>query len=91
MSNDWITDLAQRLDRFGTARDRAVDREVRTVTITDDEALLMLHLLQTAERIVLGNEETLADAVAVVMSAAARLTAAQVDGLASVVARWSPP
>jgi hypothetical protein len=54
--NDWIADLAQRLERFGRERDRATDHEARTLMITDDEALLLWHLLETAEQIIRGTE-----------------------------------
>jgi hypothetical protein len=30
---------------YGRARDRAIDRQLRTITITDDDALLLLDLL----------------------------------------------
>lgn len=59
--NDWITDLAQRLKRLGEARNREIDREPRTITITDDEALLLMHLLETAERIVTGAHDASLD------------------------------
>ena len=42
---EHMTDLAElmlRLGRYGAARDRGSDYEVRTITITDDEALLLL-------------------------------------------------
>lgn len=46
MSNlDDLGDVVLRLAQYGFARDRATDREVRTITITDDEALLILTAL----------------------------------------------
>ena len=42
--NDLL-DIIMRLSRYGHARDRAADREPRTITITDDEALLLLTAL----------------------------------------------
>lgn len=47
---DWITEIMDRLARLGYARNRAVDREPRTITITDDEARAIYHLLSLAER-----------------------------------------
>lgn len=40
-------DALARLARFGHARDRATDRELRTITLTDDEALAVLALIDT--------------------------------------------
>lgn len=37
--------VIDRLTRYGTARNRAVDREPRTITITDDEAVALLDAL----------------------------------------------
>lgn len=34
--------ILDRLRRLGHARDRAVDTEVRTITLTDDEAVLLV-------------------------------------------------
>jgi len=39
------TDVIARLAAYGHARDRATEREPRTITITDDEALALLALL----------------------------------------------
>lgn len=52
-------DVVDRLHRYGSARDRTVDREPRVVTITDDEALaLAIHLRES--RPVAGSECLLA-------------------------------
>lgn len=37
-----LLDVVMRLHRYGNARDRAIDREPRTITITDDEAVLLI-------------------------------------------------
>ena len=36
-----------RLRRLGPARDRTVDRETRTITITDDEAVALVAAIDT--------------------------------------------
>lgn len=36
-----------KLDRFGRARDRAIDPEPREVVLTDDEAAALYRLLET--------------------------------------------
>jgi hypothetical protein len=49
-----MTELANAiatLKRYGPARDRRVDHEVRQVTITDDQALAVLQALSTLESI----------------------------------------
>ena len=38
-------DAVEKLERFGPARDRMTDREVRTFELTDDEALALLEAL----------------------------------------------
>lgn len=43
-----IGDLLERLDRYGTARNRATESEPRTLTITDDEALMILRAINRA-------------------------------------------
>lgn len=40
-----LLDIVMRLARYGPARDRATEREPRTITITDDEAMLLLSVL----------------------------------------------
>ena len=40
-----LLDVVMRLARYGPARDRETEREPRTITITDDEALLLLSVL----------------------------------------------
>lgn len=40
--DERMADLVTRLTRYGRARDRMVDHEPRTVTITDDEAVMLL-------------------------------------------------
>jgi len=37
-----LLDLVTRLGRYGRARNRDIDKEPRTISITDDEALLLL-------------------------------------------------
>lgn len=45
LGTDRMVDLIDRLVRFGFARNRDVDHETREVTITDDEAVLILDAL----------------------------------------------
>lgn len=45
LQSDLETAVAK-LYTYGRARDRAVDREVRTFTLTDDEALALLAALR---------------------------------------------
>lgn len=48
MTDDEIaTELLARLGTLAFARDRVNDREVRTITITDDEAKSLLTFLAT--------------------------------------------
>lgn len=42
--------LYQRLRQLGEARDRRFDREVRTITITDDEAVLLTRYIISEAR-----------------------------------------
>jgi hypothetical protein len=42
-----LLDVVMRLARYGPVRDRATEREPRTITITDDEAMLLLSVLGT--------------------------------------------
>lgn len=42
-------ELVTRLARYALARDRATEREPRTITITDDEALLLLECIERGE------------------------------------------
>jgi hypothetical protein len=44
---DDLLALVMRLHRYGVARDRATEREPRTITVTDDEALLLLSVMGT--------------------------------------------
>lgn len=43
---DALGTAMSKLQRFGTARNRAVDRDTRDVTLTDDEALAILFALE---------------------------------------------
>ena len=38
-------EAVEKLERYGMARDRVTDREVRTFTLTDDEAISLLDVL----------------------------------------------
>jgi hypothetical protein len=40
-----VPDVVSKLARYALARDRSIEREPRTVTLTDDEALELLALL----------------------------------------------
>ena len=40
--NSAVIELIGRLSRYAYARDRETEREPRTITITDDEAILIL-------------------------------------------------
>jgi hypothetical protein len=45
----WLADAAQamlKLARYADARDRAIDREPRTITLTDDEARGIIALVE---------------------------------------------
>lgn len=42
--NDLLA-VVMKLHKYGSARDRATEREPRTITITDDEAMLLLSVL----------------------------------------------
>lgn len=44
---DTLLDIVRRFVAYGMARDRETEREPRTITITDDEALLLLSVLGT--------------------------------------------
>lgn len=41
--------VVQHLRHYGMARDRRTDRQLRTVTITDDDALVLLALIASVE------------------------------------------
>ena len=43
---DSLAALLLRLARYGTARNREVEREPREITISDDDALLILNALR---------------------------------------------
>ena len=43
--------LRLKLEQYGSARDRATDREPRTVTISDDEALLLSTFIKAVTQI----------------------------------------
>ena len=45
VSMDEFRDLMLRLNRYGSARDRTTEREPRTITITDDEAMMLLAVM----------------------------------------------
>lgn len=49
-ANVDVPDLIDRLKRYGHARNRDVDREQRLITITDDEALMILDMFVDALR-----------------------------------------
>jgi hypothetical protein len=42
-----LLDVVMKLARYGMARDRELERIPRTITITDDEAMLLLSVLGT--------------------------------------------
>ena len=44
---ETLLDIVMKLARYGMARDRETERIPRTITITDDEALLLLSVLGT--------------------------------------------
>jgi len=41
-----LEELTERMKRYGMARDRETDKEVRTVTITDDDAVICFYALE---------------------------------------------
>lgn len=45
-TNPDLTHAILKLKSFAGARDRAIERESRTVTLTDDEALALLEWLE---------------------------------------------
>lgn len=47
--NRDLIELVSRLATYGCARDRETEREPRTITITDDEALLLIGYLERGE------------------------------------------
>lgn len=54
-SYEFLAEAILKLSRYAYARNRAVDREPRTVTLTDDEAVAVLDALGVVLRDVLGN------------------------------------
>lgn len=42
---DTVHEIVNRLARLGYARNREIDRETRTIEITDDEAVLLIEVL----------------------------------------------
>ena len=47
MAETYLSDAIDKLRRYGPMRDRSVEREPRTVTITDDEAVAVLEALES--------------------------------------------
>lgn len=47
MDINALRDIVMELVQYGMARDRTIEREPRTITITDDDALLLLEALGT--------------------------------------------
>lgn len=48
MSGDELQRILDRLYLLGMARSRDVDHELRTITITDDEALIIVQAIVTS-------------------------------------------
>lgn len=48
-ASDGVQRIVDRLYLLGTARRRDVDPELRTITITDDEALVIVQAIVTSE------------------------------------------
>lgn len=46
----YLYEAVDKLARYAFARNRAVDHEVRTIEITDDDAVVILAALGIAER-----------------------------------------
>ena len=50
IKEEWretFVELLLKLARYGYARDRATERALRVITITDDEAIMLLEALET--------------------------------------------
>jgi hypothetical protein len=50
MRNPTVVSALDKLQRFGTARNRRVDHDVRTVVLSDDEALALLEYIRELQR-----------------------------------------